>query len=264
LTFQFPKGLAQSHPVEVELEIDTDKKSRWRFRPKGFDWSDAKEAANPWIDKEPSENVKRLQKTREEIRKAVDAGLRPPVWMLADEALHAARAGYTEEGLALAEDLIEANRRTFDGWHVKGLIHFQRGEYRQSLESYEEASALAPTNMVTRGNLGATLVRLKRYQEAIAVMREALSKDPSVTYLHWWLAEAFQALQNIEEMNKELEMHHAHAKREAVRRSGDLSAWDELRSAALRIGRYVDAEEASETIRELRRPRNLLAGAKHG
>src|SRR5262249_55599148 len=163
--------------VEVELEIDIDKKSRWRFRPKGHDWTDAKEAANPWIGCEPTENVKKLQKTREGIRKAVDADLKPAVGLLADEALHAAPAGYPEEGLALIEDVLNANQKFFLGWHTKGLIQAQRAEFRQSLESYENAISLDPNNMVTRGNYGTTLVRLKRYQEAIAVMREALSKD---------------------------------------------------------------------------------------
>jgi len=65
-------------------------------------------------------------------------------------------------------------------------------------------------------------------------------------------------------MNKELEMCHVHARRETVQRPDDVSAWEKFRSTALRIGRYDDAEAAAATIQELRRLRNLLAGAKHG
>ena len=52
-------------------------------------------------------------------------------------------------------------------------------------------------------------------------------------------------------MNKELEKCHAHVRREAIRRPEYISAWEEL-LISLRIGRYDDADEADETIRELR------------
>jgi molecular chaperone DnaK (HSP70)/cytochrome c-type biogenesis protein CcmH/NrfG len=264
LTIPIPQQLPQSHPVEVELTIGTDKDSLWRFRPQGGDWLPAPLVANCWIGREPTEEVIQLQKTRETIRAAIDNDGRPHVRALADEALHAARAGFPEEGLALIEDVVADSPKNCTAWNIKAMIHGQRGEYQLSLESYTTACSLDPNNIVLKGNYGTALVRNKRHQEAVAVMREALSRDQSLTYLHWWLAEAFQALQNTEEMNKELERCHAHARRETVRRPEDVSAWEELRGAALRIGRYEDAEEANETIRELRRPRNLLAGAMHG
>jgi len=66
------KNLPRSHPVEVELEIDADKLSRWRFRPKGYGWSDAHEVANPWIGQGESADVGLLLETREVIRAAID------------------------------------------------------------------------------------------------------------------------------------------------------------------------------------------------
>jgi hypothetical protein len=51
---------------------------------------------------------------------------------------------------------------------------------------------------------------------------------------------------------------------EAIRRPDDVSAWEEVRQTALRIGHYDTAEEATETIRELSHPENLLASDKHG
>jgi hypothetical protein len=264
LTFQFPQGLAQSHPVEVELEIDSDKRSRWRLRPKGHDWTDVKEVPNPWIGRAPSPAVTKVQETRKKIRALMDVDQKPPVWMLADEALHAARAGYPEEGLALIEDIVADSPKNGIAWNVKAMIHGQRGENQRCLESFERASSLEPNNMVLRGNCGTALVRVNRHQEAVAVMREALSRDPSLTYLHSWLADAFQALGNFEEMNKELEMWFDHAQRQAIRHPEDVAAWEEVRRAALRVGHYEEAEEAGKMIRDLGRPRNLLAGGEHG
>jgi molecular chaperone DnaK (HSP70) len=264
LTIPIAQKLPQSHPIDVELEIDIDKDSRWRFRPKGCDWSKAHEVPNVWIGREPTEEINKLLETRKKIRALIDQDGRPPAMMLVEEAIQVARTGFTEEGLALIEDVVADSPSNSLAWNMKGLIHGQRRENQLSLESFEKAFSLEPNDMVYRGNYGSALVCLKCYHAAIPVMREALSKNPSLTYLHSWLAEAFQGLQNTEEMNKELEMWYTHAQREVVRRSEDVSAWEELREVATRLGKYADAEEASEEIRELRRPRNLLAGAKHG
>jgi tetratricopeptide (TPR) repeat protein len=264
LTIEIQRPLPQSHPVEVELEIGTDKDSVWRFRPKGGEWTPARLIGNCWIGREATEEINKLLETRSSIRVLIEKEQRPPARMLAEEALQAARAGFPEEGLALIEDLLHANPKDYTAWNIKALIHGQRGEFELVLESFGKASSLEPNVMVFRGNYGTALVRTKRYQEAVVVMREALSRDPTLTYLHSWLAEAFQALQNVEELNKELEMCFVHARRETIRSPEDVSAWEGLRAAALRIGRYEEAEEAIEAIHELRRLRNLLAGAKHG
>ena len=257
-------NLPQSHPIEVELKIGADKDSLWRFRPKGYSWTIAELVANCWIGREPTAEVKQLLETRKTIRAAMDKNARLPALTLELEALHAARAGFPEEGLAQIEDVIADSEKNSTAHNIKALIHAQRGEYQLSVESHKIASDLEPNNMVLRGNYGTALFEVKQYEAAVLVMREALSKDPSLTYLHAWLVNAFQALENTQEMSKELERWHAHAKLKAIRCPDNVSAWEEFRSVALRMGRYEDADEANERIGELRRPRNLLAGAKHG
>jgi predicted Zn-dependent protease len=202
--------------------------------------------------------VIRLQETRKKIRASVDTGQTIAVRLLADEALEVARAGYPEEGLVLVEELLASNPKFSTAWNTKGLIHYKRAEYQQALECYEKASLLEPSSMVIRGNCGTALMCLKRHQEAVLVMREALSKDSSLTYLHSWLVDAFQALGNIDEMTKELERWHAHAQLQTIRREDDVSAWEELRRVATRLGRYTEADEANEKIRQLSCSQNLI------
>ena len=256
--------LQKSHPVEVELTIDADKISHWRCCLIGFGWCEARDVANPWIGEEPSEQVEKLQTQREAIRATLEKGATPKVWALAEEALTAAKAGLKEEGLRLIEDVLNEYPDDAGGWNAKGLIHGMRSEPEESVHCYRRAADLTPDNVVFRGNYGVALHKTKRHAEAVEVMREALSRDRALTYLHSWLAEAFSALNDHDEVKKELERWHAHARQETIRYPDDVRVWDELALTATRLGKYDEAEEAREQVRELKRDRNLLAGPSHG
>jgi len=258
------ENLAQSHPVVLQLDIDTDKISRWQFSLKGFSPLPVREVPNPWTSCAAGDEIEKLQGTRRAIRDSIEKGVVVAERLLADEALQAARAGYSEEGLALIEDILDDAQSNYTAWNIKALIHGRRGEDSKALACHEKAASLAPDNMILKGNYGTALVRDKQHEKAIAVMREALSKDASLTYLHSWLADAFQGLDNIEEMNKELEMWHVATQRQAIKQPDDISALEELVITARRTGRYDLAEEANEYIQRLRRTEDLLAGPRHG
>ena len=194
------RRLEKSHPVEVELTIDADKISRWRCRPAGFNWCEAIDVANPWIGQQFTEEVENLQTHREAIRATLGKGAMPQARALMDEAHLAAKAGLEEEGLRLIEDLLQEHPDDASGWNIKGLIHGLRGENEPQAFCYEKATLLAPDRHVFRGNYGVALHQNKRHAEAIVVMRETLSRDPKMTYLHSWLAHAFRAVNNTDEM----------------------------------------------------------------
>jgi hypothetical protein len=256
--------LRKSHPVEVELKIDENKISTWRCRPVGFDWCDAVDIANPWIGEEPSEEVEKLQCQREMIRANLEKGAKPTVGALLEEALAAAKAGFTEEGLLLVEDVLHEHPENAGGWNIKGLIHGMRTEYEHSATCYGNAANFAPDILVYRGNYGVALHRVKKHAEAVEVMRDALARDRQLTYLHSFLADAFIALNNHDEFKKELERWHIHTRQETIRNPDDVQAWAEFALTATRLGKYDEAEEAQEHIRHLKRDRNLLAGPAHG
>lgn len=256
--------LLKSHPVEVELTINEDKISHWRCRPEGHDWCDAHEIANPWIGQEPSKEVDALLSLRGELRSVVETGAKPKARTLAAEALAAARAGYPEEGLRLIEDVINDHQNDAEAWNSKGLIHGIRGEPELSAFCYHRAADFDPDIAVYRGNYGVALHRIKKHAEAVEVMRDALSRDRTLTDYHFWLANAFAALGNHGEEKKELERWHMHARQRTIQRPEDVEAWEELAITATRLGEYDEAEEAREQIWELKRDRNLLASPSHG
>ena len=256
--------LAKSHPVEVELTIDADKISRWRCRPAKFDWCEAFDVANPWIGQELTEEVEKLQAQREEIKTSLENGSKLKAWVLLLEARYAANTGLDEEALRLVEDVIEANPDESDAWNMKGVIHGMRGEQLDEIVSYAKATELAPNNHMFSGNYGVALHGVKRHSEGIEMMRNALSRDPGLTHLHSWLAEAFRAIDNHDEMRKELERWHAHAQQQAAQSPDEIKVWEKLVTTATRLGRYDEAEMANEQIRDLKRDRNLLSGPSHG
>jgi tetratricopeptide (TPR) repeat protein len=194
----------------------------------------------------------------------VESGARPKASALVAEALAAAKAGFKEEGLRLIEDVLDEHPHDAVGWNTKGLIHGMRGEPEGSAQCYKGAADLAPNAPVYRGNYGVALHRIKRHAEAVEVMRDALSRDRTLTYLHSWLADAFSALNNHDEVKKELERWYSYARQETIRNPENVQAWDELAIIATRIGKYDEAEEALEQIRELKRDRKLLASPSHG
>lgn len=198
------------------------------------------------------------------IRTDLEKGGRPKTAVLVQEAILTAKAGMRDEGLRLIEDVTNEHREDANAWNAKGLIHGMRREDEKQAECFGRASELAPNDLVFRGNYGVALHQTGKHAEAAEVMRDALSRDSELTYLHSWLADAFLSLNNPDEMKKELERWYGRARRQTLKFPEDEKAWEELVLTATRLGKYEEADEAREYIRELKRDRNLLAGPGHG
>jgi tetratricopeptide (TPR) repeat protein len=99
--------------------------------------------------------------------------------------------------------------------------------YRQLLETHPEAT-------VVRGNLGATLAHLRRYDEAIEQYRLILSGDPGNRPIRLNLALAYEGKEEFERAAKELESLHKEG-------SDDPQVNILLGDCYLRLGRYSQA-----------------------
>ena len=208
--------------------------------------------------------VEELQTQRAAIHASLVKGVVPNASVLLREAFAAAQADLNDEALRLVEDVVNEYPLDALGWFYKGLIHSCRSEDKAEAVCLAKATELDPNDMNYRGSYGTALYKLKRYSEAIIIMRQALSLQPKLTYLHSCLADAFMALNNYDEMQKELEHSHLHAIQKAARSPDDISAWEEVTRTATRLGNYDEAEKSDERIRELKRDRNLLASPSHG
>jgi tetratricopeptide (TPR) repeat protein/tRNA A-37 threonylcarbamoyl transferase component Bud32 len=76
----------------------------------------------------------------------------------------------------------------------EGLRFMEQGDYATALAQFERAVQLAPDNAEFRSNLGYTLMRLDRPDQALVQLRRASSLDPARVVTYNYLADAALAV----------------------------------------------------------------------
>jgi predicted TPR repeat methyltransferase len=89
-----------------------------------------------------------------------------------------------------ADTALERARQHF----LEGVDHFEAGRLEEALACFEASLALAPGRPSVLRNLGTTLFRLKRWQDAIPSLRQATAADPVQTDAWFALGLCHQAL----------------------------------------------------------------------
>jgi Flp pilus assembly protein TadD len=90
-----------------------------------------------------------------------------------------------DEALAEAQLLIDNNARDAEAWNVLGSAARELGRHRTAEESFRRAIAIAPDYAVARHNLGALLDSLSRSEEALIELDRAVGgglRGPEVTH----------------------------------------------------------------------------------
>jgi tetratricopeptide (TPR) repeat protein len=78
--------------------------------------------------------------------------------------------------------------------NTNGLRFFNAGQYDSALAYFERAVSQQPRSAEYRDNLGATLIRMGRYQDAAVLLEESIRIDNRYDLLYSHLAEARLAL----------------------------------------------------------------------
>ena len=265
--FDLPPGVFRGQPIEVNIRIDENKLVQWRFRPKGAkDWvnEDPWKHENPWSQLKPSSEEEELLRVRAEIRSTLDARNVPPPRTLAYEAYATANAGYLEEALRLIESAVRKASEDAGVWCWKGLVHSRRGEIAECAAAYKRGWDLAPNDGVIRGNYGTALVRLRRYDEAIEIMRGALASDPAACrYLHSWVVDALDHLGRVVEAREEVQRWLNECRRQTAAGPEYAEGWDELQRACIRAGLHEEADGARKRYLGLMRERHYGGSAEY-
>ncbi|MDP8290127.1 MAG: tetratricopeptide repeat protein [Candidatus Susulua stagnicola] len=92
------------------------------------------------------------------------------------------------------------------GHYLKGLLHAGKGEYLLGLEELEEAKARDPQSIHIRLKIASVLIRLKRLDEAEAVLREAKAIDPENLDISLALIFVYSYGNKNEDLEKEYEV----------------------------------------------------------
>jgi protein O-GlcNAc transferase len=160
------------------------------------------------------------------------------------EQLSLALSHHRSGNLSLAEQLyrqvLAADPRQADAWHLLGVIAHQRGDYSTAVESIGSAVNLQPASAVFRTSLGSALGMLGRPKEAEACFREAIRLRPDYTAAYSNLGNALLDQARLQEAETVL--------REAVSINPDVAeAHNNLGNSLWAQGRPADAAPHYET-----------------
>jgi protein O-GlcNAc transferase len=119
------------------------------------------------------------------------------------DLLHQALRQHQGGDLLLAENLyrqvLQADARNADAWHLLGLIAGQVGRFDVAVEHIVQALRLRPNFAVAHSNLGNVLRDLGRLTEAEACCRQALRLQPGFADAHINLGNVLRELGQLEE-----------------------------------------------------------------
>jgi adenylate cyclase len=105
--------------------------------------------------------------------------------------------GDCESSVELADRAAGLNPNSFNAWHFKGHVYRIAGLPEEAVRSFERAmrlSPLDPRRHTTFAGMGAALIELRRFDEAIVVGKKAQRQNSSFVPAYRCLASAFAHL----------------------------------------------------------------------
>ncbi|NNE44093.1 MAG: tetratricopeptide repeat protein, partial [Gemmatimonadetes bacterium] len=105
-----------------------------------------------------------------------------------------------EEALALDADLPKAH-------YFLGVTAKERGQYDEALERFREAAETYPRDRVVRNAIGRTLFLQRRYEEAVAELRQVLAIDAEDLMAHYNLMLCYKGLGREEDAERERKLY---------------------------------------------------------
>lgn len=136
------------------------------------------------------------------------------------------RASPTEEQFAQSRALF-----------LEGVEHFESGRFEPACLCFEKCLVLTPGRLSVLRNLGVSLFRLRRWDAAIPVLRQATDADPSLAEAWACLGLAHQAQRNWQAAAEALE-------RALALTPQQVSLWLTLGQVHLRLGNVKSALQA--------------------
>jgi predicted O-linked N-acetylglucosamine transferase (SPINDLY family) len=100
------------------------------------------------------------------------------------QAMAAHQAGKFVEAEALYRNVLDVDAKQFPVLLMLGILHAQRGNYREAEELMAGALRLNPNDAGAHFNYGNVLLGLQRFDEALSAFEKALALDPRLAEAH--------------------------------------------------------------------------------
>jgi tetratricopeptide (TPR) repeat protein len=139
-----------------------------------------------------------------------------------------------------ATDFLKQHPDNFDGLYLNGLLNREDGAYPAALAHLQAAEALKPNHFDVHFNLGATLAKLHRIEEARTELERAATLDDSGPEVHFQLAGVLRSLNDAAGAKQQMELYQEKLRSRALR--------DQTVSLAAQAGQRLEAGDAAGAV----------------
>ncbi|MCI4683907.1 tetratricopeptide repeat protein [Rhodoblastus acidophilus] len=163
------------------------------------------------------------------------------LWARQDVATELCQLGHFDEAEAVCRKIVAKNPRFPDGWRGLGLIARRRGDREAALAHFRAAADADPNHPWARQDVATELRELGYLDEAEAVYREMVAKNPR-------LSDGWRGLGLIARRRGDSEAALAHFRAAAEADPKALWAFEAIATELRELGRLDEAEEVLESI----------------
>lgn len=132
-----------------------------------------------------------------------------------------AGAGRYDDARTYAAKAVEQDAQMAEGWDLLGDLESKRGQYGAAWKAFERARSLDPSNLAAIRGATENLIRLKRYDEALAELDLALKAHPQDAGLYFNLMQLYARIGKREEASRAAATYRELHASEAARRDSE-------------------------------------------
>lgn len=118
-----------------------------------------------------------------------------------------AASGRYDDARPFARQAVQKEPQLVEAWNLLGDLESKSGHYDAALDAFQHAQTLDVSNVVAERGVADNLIRLKRYEEALKEVQQALGTHPQDAGLYFSLMQAYVRTGQKEEASKAAAMY---------------------------------------------------------